>query len=140
MLQLLVRERYADALELHRALLRQAFDRHGGYELECEGDAFFVAFARAEQAVTAAADAQTRLAAADWPEEQQVRVRIGIHTGEPLVKIRCRESTQEPMSPVRWRSAGFLSISQSARPRRGSSSRCRWAELCASMATAAACR
>jgi len=76
--------RYGEALELHRGLLRNAFDRHGGYEVDCEGDAFFVAFASAQEAVAAAAEAQSSLAAASWPEEGAIRVRMGLHTGEPL--------------------------------------------------------
>jgi predicted ATPase/class 3 adenylate cyclase len=78
------RERYGEALELHRRLLREAFARHGGFEVDCEGDAFFVAFAAAEDAVTAASEAQQALAAAEWQEGNEIRVRIGIHTGEPL--------------------------------------------------------
>ncbi|MGZ4358112.1 MAG: adenylate/guanylate cyclase domain-containing protein, partial [Gaiellaceae bacterium] len=77
-------ERYAEALDLHRRLLRDAFEQHGGYEVDCEGDAFFVAFPRAESAVAAAVDAQKRLVDADWPNGQELRVRMGIHTGEPL--------------------------------------------------------
>ena len=48
LLQRLGRDRYAEALDLHRRLLREAFRRHGGYEVDCEGDAFFVAFASSE--------------------------------------------------------------------------------------------
>jgi predicted ATPase len=70
---------YADALATHRRLLREAFTRHGGVEVDTQGDAFFVAFARAGDAVTAADEAQRVLA--DGP----VRVRIGIHTGEPTL-------------------------------------------------------
>jgi predicted ATPase/class 3 adenylate cyclase len=84
LLELLGRERYAEALTLHRRLLRGALEQHGGYEVDYEGDAFFVAFSRAEDAVAAAASAQHALAAADWPEDQEFRVRMGIHTGEPL--------------------------------------------------------
>jgi predicted ATPase/class 3 adenylate cyclase len=84
LLERLGRERYAEALTLHRRLLRGAFEQHGGYEVDYEGDAFFVAFSRAEDAVAAAASAQHDLAAADWPEDQEFRVRMGIHTGEPL--------------------------------------------------------
>src|SRR5205823_525037 len=78
------RERYAEALELHRRLLRAAFNVHGGYEVDCEGDAFFVAFSTAEDAVAAAAEAQQARVAAAWPKGQEMRVRMGIHTGEPL--------------------------------------------------------
>jgi predicted ATPase/class 3 adenylate cyclase len=84
LLERLGRERYAEALNLHRHLLRRAFKQHGGYEVDHEGDAFFVAFSRAEDAVASAASAQQALAAADWPDDQEFRVRMGIHTGEPL--------------------------------------------------------
>ena len=85
LLQQLGRERYSEALELHRRVLRSAFDRHSGYEVDCEGDAFFVAFQSAERAVLAAEEAQQALAAADWPQNLTLSVRMGIHTGEPLV-------------------------------------------------------
>ena len=69
---------YADALAEHRRVLREAFARHGGVEVDTQGDAFFVAFARASDALAAAREAQ---AALNGP----VRVRIGVHTGEPLL-------------------------------------------------------
>ncbi|MGN6800027.1 MAG: adenylate/guanylate cyclase domain-containing protein [Gaiellaceae bacterium] len=84
LLQRLGAERYVESLELHRRLLREAFDRHCGYEVDCEGDAFFVAFARATDAVAAASEAQQALLHAEWPEKLPIRVRMGIHTGEPL--------------------------------------------------------
>jgi predicted ATPase/class 3 adenylate cyclase len=84
LLERLGRERYAEALDLHRRLLRASFERHYGYEVDCEGDAFFVAFSRAEHAVAAAAQVQRALADAQWPGEHELRVRMGIHTGEPL--------------------------------------------------------
>src|SRR5437764_66458 len=77
-------EAYGSSLELHRQLLRDAFVRHDGYEVDYEGDAFLVAFGRAMDAVAAAADAQRALASATWPEGEPIRVRMGIHTGEPL--------------------------------------------------------
>jgi predicted ATPase/class 3 adenylate cyclase len=78
-------ERYAQALDLHRRLLRAAFERNRGYEVDYEGDAFFIAFQSAEQAVAAAAEAQRALAEAVWPDGRPIRVRIGLHTGEPLL-------------------------------------------------------
>jgi predicted ATPase/class 3 adenylate cyclase/Tfp pilus assembly protein PilF len=69
---------YADALAEHRRVLRDAFARHGGVEVDTQGDAFFVAFARASDALAAARDAQTKLTG-------PVRVRMGLHTGEPIV-------------------------------------------------------
>src|SRR5262245_32065864 len=74
---------YAEQLARHRALLRGAFETHGGYVLEGEGDAFFVAFQSPGEAVAAAADAQRALAGHEWPEGNEIRVRIGVHTGEP---------------------------------------------------------
>jgi predicted ATPase len=71
--------RYADALAEHRRLLREAVARHGGVEVDTQGDAFFVAFARATDAAAAAAAAQDALG------DGAVRVRMGLHTGEPTV-------------------------------------------------------
>ena len=84
LLQRLGVDTYSEALDQHRRLFRGAFERYGGYEVDCEGDAFFVAFSRAEDAVGAAAEAQQALAQAEWHDECEVRVRMGIHTGEPL--------------------------------------------------------
>ena len=71
--------RYGAELELHRERVRRAVAAHGGFELGTEGDAFFVAFARASDALSAAGDVQAALMGGP------VRVRIGIHTGEPLI-------------------------------------------------------
>ena len=70
---------YADALGEHRRALRGAFVAHDGVEVDTQGDAFFVAFARATDALTAAAAGQDALAPGP------IRVRMGLHTGEPLV-------------------------------------------------------
>ena len=70
---------YADVLAEHRRVLRDAFTRHNGVEVDTQGDAFFVAFARATDAMAAAAEGQAAL------DGGPVRVRIGIHTGEPTV-------------------------------------------------------
>jgi len=71
---------YAEALDEHRRVLREAFTRHGGVEVDTQGDAFFVAFARASDAASAALAGQRGLAASP------VRVRVGLHTGEPLIR------------------------------------------------------
>ena len=68
---------YAEVLAEHRRVLREAWRQHEGVEVDTQGDAFFVAFARASDAVAAAADAQLALAGG------RVRVRMGLHTGEP---------------------------------------------------------
>jgi predicted ATPase/class 3 adenylate cyclase len=74
---------YPDLLAEHRRLLRAAFESHDGYEVDTEGDAFFVSFASAHDAVVAAEEAQRALAAHRWPEGREIRVRMGLHTGEP---------------------------------------------------------
>jgi predicted ATPase len=70
---------YADGLAEHRRLMREAFAAHGGVEVDTQGDAFFVAFPEADGALAAAAQAQAALA------EGPIRVRMGIHSGEPLL-------------------------------------------------------
>src|SRR5439155_25177514 len=74
---------YALLLSQHHRLLRVVLEEHGGQEIDSQGDAFFFAFRRARDAVRAAVDAQLALAHAEWPEEAEVRIRIGLHTGEP---------------------------------------------------------
>jgi predicted ATPase/class 3 adenylate cyclase len=70
---------YADVLAEHRRLLRDAVAPHGGVEVDTQGDAFFFAFARARDAAAAAAAAQEALSSG------RVGVRMGLHTGEPLL-------------------------------------------------------
>ncbi len=70
---------YAEPLAEHQALLREAFERNAGVEVGTHGDSFFVVFQRPSEAVTAAEAAQRAL------ESGRIRVRIGIHTGEPLL-------------------------------------------------------
>jgi predicted ATPase/class 3 adenylate cyclase len=72
-------EPYAEALAEHRRLMREAFAISGGVEVDTQGDAFFVVFTAAREALAAAAQAQAALG--DGP----IRVRIGIHSGEPLL-------------------------------------------------------
>jgi class 3 adenylate cyclase len=79
LLQELGADAYAAALAEHRRLLREAFARHGGVEVDTQGDAFFVAFPTAPGALAAAEEAQKALAAGP------IRVRMGLHTGTPLL-------------------------------------------------------
>ena len=69
-------ERYSRALAEHRRVLREAFEQRGGVEVDTEGDSFFVVFPTAPGAVEAARAAQSDLS---------VPVRMGIHTGTPLI-------------------------------------------------------
>jgi YVTN family beta-propeller protein len=80
-----LREGYDEVLSTHAWLLRSAIEQFDGHEIDTQGDAFFVAFARARDAVAAAVAAQRAFAAESWPDGVSVRVRMGIHTGEPLV-------------------------------------------------------
>ena len=75
-------DRYGEVVSAHRRLVRDAFQSRGGQEIDTQGDAFFYAFARAREAVAAAVDAQRGLAAHEWPDSAEVRVRMGVHTGE----------------------------------------------------------
>ncbi len=76
---------YADALDTQRRVLREAWSAWGGIEMGTEGDSFYVVFAEAKDAVAAAAQGQRALAAASWPGGENVRVRIGTHTGTPAL-------------------------------------------------------
>jgi YVTN family beta-propeller protein len=80
-----LRERYGELLADHHRLLRAAFADVGGQEIGTQGDSFFVAFRRAKDAISAAVAAQRSLAAHSWPDGVDVRVRMGIHTGEPSI-------------------------------------------------------
>ena len=82
----LVRElggRYAQVHADHQRILRAAFAAHGGHEVDTQGDSFFVAFRRAKDAVAAAVAAQRDVSAHAWSDGADVKVRMGLHTGEP---------------------------------------------------------
>jgi class 3 adenylate cyclase len=76
---------YADLLGGLRGLLRAAFAEHEGWEVDTQGDAFFVAFERVRDAVLAAATAQRAVAGHEWTWDPPPRIRIGLHTTEPHV-------------------------------------------------------
>lgn len=73
-------EAYADALADHRAVVREACIRNGGVEVDTQGDAFFFAFPTAPGALDAASEFTDHLAT-----NGQIRVRVGVHTGTPLL-------------------------------------------------------
>ena len=79
-----LRDRYPQVLAEHRSLIRAAMAAQDGHEVDTQGDAFFVAFAGAKQAVLCALAIQRALAAHEWPADGRVRVRIGIHTGHAV--------------------------------------------------------
>jgi YVTN family beta-propeller protein len=77
-----LRDRYSEVLAEHQRLLREAFSKHGGHEIDTQGDAFFYAFGSAHGAVLAAVEGQRALSGYPWPDETEVKVRIGVHTGQ----------------------------------------------------------
>ena len=73
-----------NVLAEHQRLLREAFAAHDGHEIDTQGDAFFVAFASAREAVLAAVEGQRALSGYPWPDNAPVKVRMGIHTGQAV--------------------------------------------------------
>jgi class 3 adenylate cyclase len=94
-----LRESYVHVLAEHRRLVRAAIASHGGHEVDTQGDAFFVAFASAKQAVLCALDVQQALAGHQWPSGASIRVRMGVHTGQAVAV----EGARGPAPPVRTR-------------------------------------
>jgi class 3 adenylate cyclase len=78
-------ERYAEVLAEERRILRETLTGAGGREIDTQGDAFFFSFTRARDAVSGAVAAQRALARHPWPDDADVKVRMGLHTGEPSV-------------------------------------------------------
>ncbi len=76
---------WGGVLSEHNRIMREAFATAGGREVDRQGDAFFAVFPRARDAVVAAATGQRGLAEATWPDGVRLRVRMGIHTGEPAI-------------------------------------------------------
>jgi predicted ATPase/class 3 adenylate cyclase len=83
--QVLDQQTYRAVLETHHRLLRAAFARHGGIERGTQGDAFLVLFRDAPSAVAAAVDAQRSLHEQAWPAGAEIRVRMGLHSGEGIL-------------------------------------------------------
>jgi len=78
-------DEYHEVLSAHRMMVRAAFSAFDGIEIDTQGDAFFFVFPRARDAVAAAVEAQRVHAASRWPDGETVRVRMGLHTGEPAL-------------------------------------------------------
>jgi class 3 adenylate cyclase len=76
---------FGDVLAAHRRLVRDVFTAHEGVEIDTQGDAFFFAFTRARDAVAASAEVQRAHVTNTWPHEGEVRMRVGLHTGEPTL-------------------------------------------------------
>jgi class 3 adenylate cyclase len=87
LLQRLGDRRYAELLEEQQRLLRAAFEQGNGREVDTQGDAFLVAFPRARDAVATAVAAQQALMKRLSSGGASLRVRMGLHTGEPVGAI-----------------------------------------------------
>jgi predicted ATPase/class 3 adenylate cyclase/DNA-binding XRE family transcriptional regulator len=81
-------EKYVEVLERHQRILRDRFTTWNGHEVSTHGDSFFAVFSRASDAISAAVEAQHALAREEWVEDVRLQVRMGIHTGEPLLVNR----------------------------------------------------
>ena len=88
---------WAGIVARHDALLRAAIEGHRGVVVKTEGDAFFAAFDDALAATQAAVEAQRALAMEPWPDDQALRVRMGIHLGEG--RLRAVEAAEARASP-----------------------------------------
>ena len=119
LLEELGHEAYRDALGEHRRVVREAFARHGGYEVDYEGDAFFFAFA------SAPAGGRGSRGGAGGARGGPIRVRVGVHTGEPE-SIRRSTSAIDVHKAARIMSAGHGGQVLLSR-RRASSSSSRYA-------------
>ncbi len=77
---------YVQVISDHRRLVRSAVEEHGGYEVDCRGDEFFLAYSDAQAAVDTAIAIQRSHESHAWPGGREVRVRIGVHTGRPSIE------------------------------------------------------
>ena len=80
-----LKDGFAEVLARHEALLREAAEAAGGQEFGTQGDAVFFVFRNPKNAVVAAVEGRRALAAAEWPEGVELRVRMGVHTGEAAI-------------------------------------------------------
>lgn len=79
------RDSYAEHLAAHSRILREAISAGGGFEVQTDGDGFFATFPTPAGALRAAVEAQRGLSSHPWPEGSEVRVRMGVHTGEGVL-------------------------------------------------------
>ena len=78
-------EKYAGLLAEQQQLVREACEMHDGSVVGTQGDSFFVAFSSAIDAIQAVVESQRALTAHAWPDGVRVRLRMGLHTGEPQI-------------------------------------------------------
>src|SRR5687767_3785645 len=125
-----LREDAKVVLDKHNALIRTVIEKHHGWEVKSEGDAFMVAFASARDGLRCALEIQRGIARADWsPSPRAIRVRIGLHSGEPIIATH-PDGARDYFGPVVNRAArigacahgGQLVISLATRELAGRSS------------------
>ncbi len=75
---------YATLLSDHHRLVAAAMEAQGGERVDAAGDGLFFSFPTAKGALVACIEAQRAIAGHQWPQEADVKVRMGLHTGEPL--------------------------------------------------------
>jgi predicted ATPase/class 3 adenylate cyclase len=78
-------EKYGELLLSHASIFRSVIQHWDGYEVDNQGDSFFVAFESPQNALGASEEIQHRLAEHRWPQEVEVHVRMAVHTGEPTL-------------------------------------------------------
>ena len=76
-------DRYAQLLADQQEILRKLVREGGGEEVDSQGEGMFIVFRRAHDAVSTAVACQRAMAAHAWPDGRSVRIRMGLHTGEP---------------------------------------------------------
>ena len=76
---------YGELLDTHRRLMRACFDERGGVEIDTQGDAFFFAFSAGQRRRLGGGRGAATARGHDWADGHAVRVRMGLHTGEPAV-------------------------------------------------------
>jgi hypothetical protein len=116
LLKALGREGYRELLETHNRLIRSAIAANEGIEVDRQGDAFFAVFRSTGQAIVAAVEARQALVEQGWPEGVQVRVRMGMHTGEARRRGGLT-SVSPSMRPHGWAGQPRVGRSCSARRR-----------------------
>src|SRR4030095_7052048 len=78
-------EKYTTLLAQQRQILHEACEIHNGHVMDAQGDSFFVVFSRAVDAIHAAVQSQRALTTQTWMNDVNLRVRMGLHTGEPQI-------------------------------------------------------
>src|ERR1700683_4242474 len=77
-------ESYADVLADHHRIIRTALSNHEGTEVGTQGDGFFAVFSTSTACTTSVVEMQRALYSHEWPDGEEIRVRMGVHVGEAI--------------------------------------------------------